>query len=620
MKFLKKTLKSLLLIMLTTSLVLEAPFSAFGSWHNAKAANSLSINVTNVEMYDENGKLDPAIPIEIEDDTVITLGIDWSLPEGQPVADQDLAIIPIPTVFLPLDISQAKGNLIFSDPDNPGSEIIVGTYAMDTSNNLILTYNDKLSLEGDFGEERKGTVKIEFKINVNEFQDNLEKKVEFGDMVSFTIAIKPQNPGSSITKNGAVDSEANPKFIDWTIDVNTKEEDLQDAIVSDIIPTGLSLVTDSVEIYNLNVGYQGVVLGSVTGGAIQIAADEKSFQIDLDGINSAYRIKYRTKIDTYGVKYTNEASVKDGDAGTPITVSKELGPYIKASALEKKSGVPQNDANGNTRTIKWTLDVNKLETDIGDAIIEDQLDSNQSMIESSVKIYRLIKSGSNWIQGSQVTLDSNNIEINSVTGGSLKVKLGTLAKEAYQITYETQVNYPDEFVPKLNCSNTATLKDGIDTIDTATNTAKAVRNPLMVKTAVSTTVDNYSAKTISWKLTVNGGEHSIRDALVHDNLPEGLTLDKDSIVIKDAAGVTIYSKSVANSDITVLPGGSISGPTEFTIDLGDISNKLAITYDTIISPDKYGTNISFENSAWLTASSGIGTGSGKGSVYDVTKE
>lgn len=624
MKFLKKSIKLLFVFVLTLSMVLEAPLSAFGSWMKVSAATNLGDILTEVKMQDKNGNaMDPAMPIEITEDTVITLGLDWKIPDGQEVTDGDYAMISIPKVFLPIDMAQAKGDLLFTDPENPEQEVSVGKYSLDAGNNLILAFNDQLRLGGDFEDQRKGNVQIQFKIDVNEFTDSLEKEIAFGDSIHFTIAVKPKNSGAAIAKGGAVDSEANPKYINWTIDVNTKEAALTDAIVSDVIPAGLTLDPLELKIYHLNVGYNGVVQGSeitsVSGGAIQIAEDGKSFQVDFDGINQAYRITYRTKINTYGITYSNVASIKDGAAGVPETAVKVLGPYIKASALEKREGVPQNDSKGNTRSIKWILDINKMESDIGNAIIEDQVDQNQSIIPDSVKIFKLVKNGTNWSQGSQVVLEPDKIEINSVTGSSLKVTLGALSKEAYQITYETGVQYPEEFVPQLICNNTAVLKDDTVMLDTVSSTAKAVRVSLLKKQRLATTI-NYTTKKISWELTVNGGEHPIGGAVIHDSLPEGLTLDKDSIVIKNAAGTTIYSKSVPNANISVLPGGSIVGPAEFSIGLGDITKQFTISYDTVIAPEKYAIDILFENQAWITANdNSITPNSGEGTENDKVK-
>ncbi len=332
MKFLKKSIKLLFVCVLTLSMVLEAPFSAFGSWKNVSAATNLGNILTDVKLQDKNGNvMDPAIPIEITEDTVITLGFDWKIPDAQEVTSGDFALISIPKIFLPIDISQAKGDLIFTDPENPGQEVSVGSYSLDAANNLSLAFNDQLRLGGDFEDQRKGNVQIQFKIDVNEFTDSLQKEIEFGDSIHFTIAVKPKNTGAAITKDGAVDSEANPKYINWSIDVNTKEAALTDAIVTDAVPAGLTLDPLELKIYQLNVGYNGVIPGSevtsVSGGAIQIAEDGKSFQVDFDGISKAYRITYRTKINTYGITYSNVASIKDGVTGTPETAVKVMGPY-----------------------------------------------------------------------------------------------------------------------------------------------------------------------------------------------------------------------------------------------------------------------------------------------------
>ena len=627
MRSIKKILKLLFLTVLVLSMVLDTPFRVLGPSGSARAAEPKDVGqiLYGVRMTDESGTPIPLDqPILTDKDLKVYLCLDWRIDNGVEVYEGDYATIKIPEIFeLPIG-GDHSGNVEFLDP--LGSNDKVGDYSFDKATRMLtLTFNSKLSPGGAYPLERHGAVEILFDIKVSEFNDNVSKVLDFG---GYTIPISirnPVNPGASIGKSAGALS-ANPKYADWTVDVNTSLEKLQEAIVSDSVPVGLELNTGSIELYKLKVGFSGAVteegpiaISSVSGASI--TSNAGGFTLTLGEIDSAYRIKYRTDIKDYTkTSYTNHAQLWDG-ATKKGEVKVTLPKFVMSAMLEKKNGVAIADTYGNTEKIRWTIDVNKAELDIPNAVIADTPDANETIDRSTIKVYQLNKSGSSWNQGTEVTDVIKSFPGNVPEGESsliFPLTLGELKGNAYRIIYETKVSYPgDVFKESLDLVNTAILKNGADELRTVTGSAVAVRNSLLSKGG-SIESDIFGQKIIKWTVTLNSGHHKINAAVLYDSLPEGLTLDKKSIVIKDEKGKEIYSDKTPNASITI-PASDVTGPSEFTIGLGDIETRRTITYSTIVNPDFYSTTIKFENKVWVTGAYGLGPGTGHTDETDAIK-
>ncbi len=638
MKCIKKILKVRLLTVLVLSMVLDVPFRVLGpDRQSARAAEIMApdfklLDNVSMKFAGPGGAQIPLNePVVINEDTTIELSLPWKLEDTAPLTDGDTATIQIPDMFLQLDPGAVAGTMYMDDED--GIPVGVGTYSLSPSNLLTLIFNHELESDGaghgggKFQLDREGTVKINFKFDVTKFIEDSTQTIEFGGTsVSIPISVKnPSRLGDVITKTESHAAQ-NPKFVDWTIEVNTELKTIDDAIVVDTIPDGLTLLPETVKIEKLKVGYTGTktvesdvtaAVKSVTGTSINATG----FQLSLGKIQDAYRITYRTNITEYGKgAYVNHAVLKDGSA--PLgNASKDVGNLTMGSLVEKRGAADKGAIDSNKVT--WEIDVNKAEDTLENVVVaESGLDPNLAIINSTIQVRELIKNSSgNWVLGDNITEAIKPLNtLDSSSNLEFPINLGDMDEKTYRIIFDTAIEYPADFVPTLHLENEATMTSTSGAAITAEADVEVTRGALLTKGATETV--NYTTKEILWTLTLNEATHTITNAELHDRLPEGLTLDPNTIVIKDAAGTEIYKNSGTvdhlPSDMNVvIPGSTVTGTedgTEFTIELGKITDKLTITYVTEISEAFYGKK--FENEAWLTGG-GIGPGSGPGSGYGV---
>lgn len=617
LKHSKRKLSFLFVLMLVVNMISS---NLLGNTSSIKAASlPEEFWLTSVIMQKEGTVIPWDQPIEIAENTRVSLILNWEIANGAPLAQGDQKTIQIPDVFL--QVGSASGSLIM-DPEednDPTNDIVIGTYLIDSNNLLTLTFNDVLKTGGDYELERKGDLILDFKIDVTKFYDDASKVIDFGyEALRIPITVKsPSAVGSYITKSETHELE-NPSYVDWTVDINTKLDVISDAIISDQIPAGLSLIPESIVVKKLKVSYNGTVTGigedvtasvkAATGSAIT-ASD---FTLGIGETREAYRISYRTNITEYGKSgYTNNASLKNGTIVLD-TALKTIPSLTRGSLIEKSGNAVKYDGI-NSEIIEWTIDINKAEMKLLNAQLDDPQATaiNQTINYKSIKVWELNKVGGTWSRGSEVT---NSIkELNGIAASdnlTFPIQFSTIDMKAYRITFDTEIDYPVDYVPEITCTNEATITADGGITETASDSVNVTRGALLTKESTGTTI-NYTTKEISWKLIANQGKHTITNATLHDNLPEGLTLKRDSIKI------TIGGVTKNLSDFTVDPSsgdiiGGVLNP-DLTINFGTISDPVIVEYVTVIT-DKELFGSKFNNEAWLTGG-GIGPGSGPGSSY-----
>lgn len=198
-----------------------------------------------------------------------------------------------------------SGDLKFGDE-------VVGSYEITEDGYLKVVFNEHLEDKT----ERKGKVGFLVEFNLNEFKDDASQTIKFKDPIDkeFTITAKPGGETSSISKSGRPDADINPEYINWVIDVNTSLDKLDNAIVEDIIPEGLELDFENIEIYELKVGYEGKITEGDKIDTLNLEQIDKGFKFEIGETNKAYRIKYKTKIVDYPADgYNNKAILKYGE-------------------------------------------------------------------------------------------------------------------------------------------------------------------------------------------------------------------------------------------------------------------------------------------------------------------
>ncbi|ABX41929.1 SpaA isopeptide-forming pilin-related protein [Lachnoclostridium phytofermentans] len=611
LKNVKKKLCLLFVLMLVVNMISS---NILGNTSIVNAATvPEDFRLTSVAMTKNGTEIPWDLPIEIEENNRISLTLAWEIDNGAPLVNGDQKTIPIPDIFIP--VASTHGPMMM---EIDGENLEIGTYLID-NNLLTLTFNDVLETGGSYEDDRNGEIILDFKIDVTKFSDDASKIIDFGyEAFRFPITVKsPSTKGSHITKSETHELE-NPFYVDWTVDINTRLDIIQDAFLSDQIPEGLSLIPDKIKVNKLKVSYNGTVTGigedvtDLVQAASGTSISPTEFTLSLGEISEAYRITYRTNITEYGKKgYTNKAELKNGTIALG-TDSKKIPSLIRGSLIEK-SGVAIKYDGTNSKIIEWTIDINKAEMNLTNVQLDDpQITAiNQTIKNSTIKVWMLNKSGGTWSKGTEVT---NTIKVlNGIEGNddlAFPIQLGNLDKKAYRITFEADIDYPTDYTPEITCTNQAELTADGEIKETVSNSVKVTRGALLTKETTGTTI-NYTTKEISWKLVANQGKHTITSATLHDNLPVGLTLKRNSIKIRIGGvdrSLSEFSVTPPNGDIT----GSAANP-EFTINFGNISDVVIIEYVTEINdPELYGEK--FNNEAWLTGG-GIGTGSGPGSGY-----
>ena len=522
--------------------------------------------------------------IEIKDNMEVKLEFDWELEDSVNLQAGDWAKIKIPNAFKGIS-GKMNGDLKFGDE-------VVGTYEITEDGYLKVVFNEKLVDKT----ERKGTVGFLLEFALKEFEDDATQIIKFEEPINkeFTITAKPGGETSLIYKSGGPDADINPEYINWVIDVNTSLEKLDNAIVEDIIPAGLELDFNSVEIYELKVGYGGKITEGSKIETLNPVETDKGFKVEIGETNKAYRIKYNTKIVDYPADgYNNKTILKDGETvkdDAEFKIDK-----ITRGSLIEKSGWADKDIN--PEKITWQIDVNKAEQNLTNVSIEDSIPAGLSLKDSTMRVWKLVKDGSGWRYGEEIT-DSLKNE------GKLKfpLELGDI-ETAYRITFDTDIEYDDEYKSSLDFENTATLKEEGEEVDYDKDEVTVNRDTLLEKNGTETT--SYGNPEITWTIDVNKANHSIENAVITDTIGEGLKLREGSIKVDGKEvplGGDSYPRLVEQED------------NSFILELGNINSSYIITYVTdVTNPDLE----SYSNKVDLTGDGLTGDGIGNGTI---TKE
>lgn len=546
------------------------PFSTGNNLGNIFTLNSLKVNGVEAS---EN------MIVTIADGTTVDLDYTWNT-VGKDAKSGDYAEIDIPDAFK-LDTNFEDKDIVLS-----GGEI-VGKYSI-IDNKLKFVFNDEIE---KVGEVTNGVLGFGVKFNEERFKTEVVQEIEFNDEGKKTITIigQPTKEVSSISKKGTPNASTNAKTITWVVDVtNPSNEAITNAKLKDILPEGLELDSSSIKVNNLNIALNGNLIdGSVvTVGSPTITG--QNFELDLPTIApyKGYRIEYTTTItDNSITQFINNTSLEYGDKILPAdtTVSIE-----RSSSIEKGGEYKGYNEDKKNDEIYWWIDVNKSGGSINEAIVEDSLPPELTLVEGSIEIVKLTQNGNNWTESES-----------GKTATVFPVHLGEIT-DAYRIKFKTSIDYSKvnggNYKKENSITNETILKDGTGKIGDEENTVPFHRDPILTKTGKHYV--DYEKKEIKWTVTVNKANHPIKGAIVTDTLPAGLTISKDDIkVLKGTEDVT------NNVTITV-PTNDGSTTTEVTIGLGDISEKYTIEYTTKITDFKIDE---FLNGASL-GGTGVGTG------------
>lgn len=420
---------------------------------------------------------------------------------------------------------------------------------------------------------------------------------------------------------------ADGRLLRWTVTVDRG-----------VIPTGKTItltdtLPDSLELVTTNSGSAKAPTLNGTPHPLTVDAATKSFSLTLkDGsFDSAGKatLVYDTKVkeafyekgDDLGINTAKLDFTIDGVDYTPtVIVGVGKGAGVSTAPLTKvNQGFDGGKKEGylrSARSSQWTVTINPNKAELSKAKLTDDFGSIGKDIPCHGTAH---PTGSSlnwdaipgyWVGGINVKFDgkhsgeitisdtdwtgktcsimsdgTNGVTIGTVTplltlkedSGKLEFTVGDVGNTSITVTYVTQLNDPCVFA-----GNITTYKKATNTVTGSMTLGGQASNPTSSATAdVSSQIlkkekpiYDYANRQIQWTVTVNESGMPLGDVVLTDTLADGLTYVDGSLQVNGAPPAT---------SVTASQTGQL-----LTINLGNVSAKATVTFQTRIDPDKLG--------------------------------
>ena len=344
-----------------------------------------------------------------------------------------------------------------------------------------------------------------------------------------------------ISKTGKYNSST--KQIDWTITVNQSGRTINNAVVNDAIPAGLTLDTSTVKL-------NGV---SKTAGTDYTIAGQ-NFTYNLGNITGQNIITFSTSVDqsiynsNNSPTYNNTATLTGDGVAPGTSASKGVG--VPTNIIQKQG----SSYDASTGKITWTITVNSNKTNVAaGAVVTDNIPSGQAYAPNSAKLDGALINNDSTINNPQTT-------------NTLKYTFASAFSDTHTIQFQTQVtdlthykaNYSGTYSNPVNLTAT-----GINENATGTQT---VTSDVINKTGIGY---DYSTRETTWQIVVNNNKMPITNAVITDAIPSGQQYVPGSASIDDGTQGFFNSDSSINS----------TGILKYTF-TGTINKTYTITFKT----------------------------------------
>ncbi|WP_342025681.1 collagen binding domain-containing protein [Cytobacillus pseudoceanisediminis] len=517
--------------------------------------------LTDVVLKDGAGK--NIEDIRVDQGSKVRIEYQWSIPAGHDYSGGAVFTFTLPDKF--------KTDRLLTGNLDGGA----GTYEVSSNGAVTFIFNETI----DDGTGLTGNFYVEREFDMGKFSGSTKQEVQFPIKgTEKVILVHFKNNKSEMDKTGAANKVINPSEIKWVVDFNLGENKMNSTLFKDTLPDGLEIDMDSIEVYQLNVNLDGsVIAGNLLNNYTPIKTAD-GFEIPFNEIDSAYRVKYSTKITgTADKTFTNEATVSSTDlsdikqtANVPVKFSQPLG----------KSSIAYDSSN---QTITWAIQYNYNEQEIlsEDAWIKDTFDTvHQVLVDSSFEVYTMTikEDGSASKSGTPLEKGIDYTVVPDVSGFKLQFKNDVAT--AYEITYQTKaINRVHE--DSYSVTNKAEIYDG--TSESATRNIKQV-----IFQKNSANVD-YNQKTIEWNILLNDDNKKMDQVTITDSFEgQNLKLIEDSLIIE----------GLEPEDYTLVPNFNYGEGFKIFFN-NSITGSHLIKYKTIFDPRKPIPNGGYKNSATL---------------------
>ncbi|MHA6481232.1 SdrD B-like domain-containing protein [Paenibacillus sp. strain BS8-2] len=426
--------------------------------------------------------------------------------------------------------------------------------------------------------------------------------------IDVTLPVSFGNPTPNISKTMVSrDRAINTTKVNWSIDFNKNLGTINQAIVTDTLPSQLALDETSLRVvplsYDLHTGAftEGIDLVKDTDYTLSYVPATNVFTVDLSlsgTLKNAYRIYYTSNVKSDatipqypGITLTNNVALFD-DATSRATASANV--TIQRGSTIEKTSTGYDSLNNHTAT--WSLQFNFGEFEYSDPVLTDLLPAGHQLVPGSMTVQQVAINPDGSAGTVLDTLDeTTDYTLANTPSGNATDKdtfdltlLGTINK-AYKIAYATEAKAIAPVIDSGNKSNSLTT-----TVTTGTKNATVSYIHRVINK--SGNITDYAAKEMTWTLELNKNEYRFEEEgtdkvrLVDTFNNRGLRLIPGSLAITRKGSPTPLVEGAAG-DYTLTSNYSGSQETGFTILFND--SYLFNTEHTIV----YKTNFDYEDYA-----------------------
>lgn len=383
---------------------------------------------------------------------------------------------------------------------------------------------------------------------------------------------------------------------DWTVTFSPNGFDFTEdnaLTLHDKLPEGSTLVEDSVQIDGVGISVDKAKDNEFTVSGIKTAKQpvtityrttvpEEMYDSGIDlGENTAwFTFHYQGEdYETPKVKTPVGSGDGSGKPGTAVLVKENNG-YHAAS-----------------RSVVWTVKINPHKANLRGGTFVDDLGETGGSCEMAGHMGGLELAGKG-IEDITVLLDDQAIKETDknlvqleYTGQTLTVRVGEVGFRTVTLQYRTKVCDPCVFANNtgketfVNRIATTDMVIGSNSSEPRSSTAESAVDVSATVLTKSAPIYDYAAKTMRWTVEVDEAGLPMKNVVLTDTLPVGLTYVEDTFRT---------DPTIPNAKLSVVG-------QELTMELGDIGGKTLIMFETKVDPEQLGFNsdedVRIENTA-----------------------
>ena len=354
--------------------------------------------------------------------------------------------------------------------------------------------------------------------------------------------------------------------IDWIIQVNNNNLDLDNFKVEDIIPEGLELISDTFKV------------DDTSTTTFEYKDNKLSYTFEKK-ISEQHTITFSTKIkdeDFYKnneyKSFTNTANVFIGEKLIASDNSNGVG---ITSNIVRKNGLGYDAKN---HYITWQIKVNSNKMEINNPIIQDDIPAGQKYVKDSFEI-----EGDNADTSGFSYKEADSTD--TVKTGTINYEFKKSINTEYTITFKTELT--DNKVYASNVSNKEYKNNVVLTADNIPSAnsegTQNVSSEVIKKENIGY---DYFTKELAWKIIVNTNKTKLNGVKVIDNITLGQEfLEKSFKIEKIKDGNTKEEVDVDKIGLKYDPDNKdITGTLTYTFN-DEINDTYEITFKTKITDD-----------------------------------